>query len=157
MSRILQGNLLFFLSCFIRFLMFWKVLFPKTGTNNSQEGLVSDGPSLPLSHIYPAAPARTGFKSRSIFKRCLTGLYSELCFSLIGCLTKSTQLFIPNWEENCWILTFSKGISAMLNANSLTQDLNLGRNIHFSRGKLLHHECLIFQLYNNGNQSKMYC
>ena len=38
---------------------------------------------------------------------------------------------IYSWRENNWIHTFPKGISAMWNAISHVQDLNLYRRVHF--------------------------
>ena len=39
----------------------------------------------------PNPSARTGYDTRSIFKRSLTGLNSEFSFSLTSCLTKAKE------------------------------------------------------------------
>ena len=50
-----------------------------------------------------------------------------------GWRTQSALLFTHSWRENNWIHTFPKGISAMWNAISLVQYLNLCRCVHFLR------------------------
>ena len=46
-----------------------------------------------------------------------------------GWRAQSTLLF--TWREISWIHTFTKGINAMWNVNSLVQDLNSCRRVHF--------------------------
>ena len=45
--------------------------------------------------------------------------------------TQYTLLFTHTLKENGWMHTFLTSMSTMWNANSLIQDLNLGRCIHF--------------------------
>ena len=48
-----------------------------------------------LLFIFTNPSARTGYDTRSIFKRSLTGLNSEFSFSLISCLTKTEEPSLP--------------------------------------------------------------
>ena len=43
----------------------------------------------------------------------------------------SALLFTRSWREDVFIDTFSKTISDMGNVNTLVQDLNSGRCVHF--------------------------
>ena len=45
--------------------------------------------------IFTNPLARAGYDTRSIFKRSLTGLNSELSFSYTSCLTKAEELSLP--------------------------------------------------------------
>ena len=45
----------------------------------------------------PNPSARAGYDTRSIFKRCLTGLNSEFSFSYTSCLTKAEEPSLPNY------------------------------------------------------------
>ena len=72
------------------------------------------------------------------FRRGLTGLNSNISFSLTGCLTKAKELRLPyyfshSWWENFSIHAFSKDISATSNVISLVQGLNSGSRVHFLR------------------------
>ena len=66
--------------------------------------------------LFTNPSARAGYDTRSIFKRSLTGLNSELSFSKTSCLTKAEEPSLSyylthSWRENNWIHTFPKGIS----------------------------------------------
>ena len=50
---------------------------------------------LPEAIIFTNPSARAGYDTRSIFKRSLTGLYSEFSFSKTSCLTKAEEPSLP--------------------------------------------------------------
>ena len=108
-----------------------KASFRKLGTFLSNKILFISG----LLHIYQ--PVRSGRIWHKVsFKRSLTCLKSEFFFILEelpnqGWRTQSSLLFTHSWKENHWINTFPKGITAIWNANSIIQDLNSCRRVHF--------------------------
>ena len=57
---------------------------------------------------------------------------SRFSFSETSCLIKVKGVLIltHNWKENYWSHTFLKGISAMLKADSLGQDMNWDCLVH---------------------------
>ena len=84
--------------------------------------------------IYRPPTAQAGCVTKPSIYRSLTCLNSEFSFSETGCHTdvyQSALLFIHSRRKNSWIHTFSKGISAMRNTNSLVLDLNLSRCVYF--------------------------
>ena len=87
------------------------------------------------SSFFTNPSAWAGWDTRSILKKSLTGLNSKVFFSKTVCHTKvkaqSALLFTHSWKENKSIHTFPKGIHAIWNVNSLIQDLNLCRCVHF--------------------------
>ena len=86
-----------------------------------------------LSYL-PNPSARAGYDTRSIFKRSLIQSFpSPRLMAALRLKNQSVLLFTHSWRENNWIHTFPKGISAMWNANSLVQDLNSCRRVHFQR------------------------
>ena len=60
-----------------------------------------------------------------------------------GWRTRSALPFTYGWRENNWIHAFPKCVSAMWNAISFIQDLNLCRRVHFLRRWPLHHGHLL--------------
>ena len=104
------------------------------------------------SMYLPNPSARTGYETMLILKRCLTGLYSKFSFSWTGCLTKTKEPSPPYYlsisGENNWIHTFPKGLRAIW--NSLVEDLNSCRCVHFRRWHPLHHDTIY------GNLAKKY-
>ena len=79
-----------------------KILYTKPHLKNS------DGQDFPLgfciifktsiidlTSYLPNPSAREGYDTRSIFKRSLTGLNSEISFSYTSCLTKPEELSLP--------------------------------------------------------------
>ena len=84
----------------------------------------------------PTPPLGQDMTQGQFFKRSLTDLNSEFSFSETSCLTKLPhQVASSRLKKSVCptIHNFPKGISAMRNAISLVQDLNLCRRIHFLR------------------------
>ena len=75
-------------------------------------------------------------------------------FLLLGLLpyqgwrAQSVLLFTYIWREDNWIHTFPKSISAMWNANSLIQGLNLGHCVHFLWQYPLHPKHLLYIMWH---------
>ena len=88
--------------------------------------------------LLPSLSTQAGCETRLISKRSLTSLNSEFFFSYTSCHTKVKEPSLPyyftdSWKKKNWIHTFPKDTSAIWNANSLMQDLNLGHCIYFLR------------------------
>ena len=64
-----------------------------------------------------------------------------------GWTAQSAPLFTHSWGEKNWIHNFPKGISVMWNANSLVQDLNSCRCVHFLQRWLSHCEHHLIYVY----------
>ena len=82
-------------------------------------------------YIIPSLSAQDERDTRSIFKRSLTGLNPEFSFSYIGCDTKIKEDSLPYYFFRAGGIPFSKVFSAIRNANSLVQDLNLDPRVNF--------------------------
>ena len=54
-------------------------------------------PRTPYLSYFSTPSARTGYDTRSIFKRCLTGFNSEFSFSETSYLTKAEEPSLPNY------------------------------------------------------------
>ena len=82
-------------------------------------------------------------------KLSLTGFLFLDLFSYQGWRTESTLLFTESWcgGGNSWMHTFPKSVSATLNPNSLVQNLNSFRRVHFLRWRQSHHKHLNKHLF----------
>ena len=98
------------------------------------------------------------FCSINIYIFILGNCHIQRKYARAGCDTRIQSFFSPrsvtmprlkslvgssSQERNSWMYTFSKGISAMWNANNLVQDLNSCYRVHFLQSLQLYHEYLL--------------
>ena len=76
---------------------------------------------------------RAASDTRSIFKRCLTGLNSRFSFSSIGCHYKTKKLRPPYYLPIAREKIFGWMELALWNVNSFVSDLNSDRRVNFLR------------------------
>ena len=74
------------LSAEFRLYCLYPLLRSKTSPPKMEASMVS---------IFINPSTQAGYNTRSIFKRSLTGLNSEFCFSKTSCLTKAEELSLP--------------------------------------------------------------